>query len=215
MKKLMMLAFAMTGVAMFALPAVASATPAHISATSNFTLNNGGASFLSSAGGSTIHCGTVSGSGAFTSTTGGSITLTFSSTCRTTIFGFDVHCTNNEFSGDIVTTALPFDLVMLPIIGSRQPGMLLTTNKGHFASFTCAGVNQVVNGNGVLGRLDSPGCGGSGTGFSLRIASLSHGSQTWNEYTGVKYGLTKSGEAAALHVPATVTFPASRTLNCT
>lgn len=212
MKKSVMFALAAATVALFALPAVASATPAHINATSTFTLK-GGTKMASLTGGSTFHCGSVAGSGAFTSTTGGNITLTFGGTCGTTVFGFPVHCNSAGSSGGhIITTTLPFDLVML---APGKPGILVTGNNNHVASYTCAGINQNLGGNGILATITSPGCGVASTTATAVFKSKGHGVQEHTTYTGSKYSFTKGGENLAMDMTTTITFPLGRTIACT
>ena len=149
-KKMMLLALSVVGAALFALPAVASATPAHISATENFTISSEKAATLEDDGGAKVTCHNgLSGNGSFENTTTGTINLTFTG-CTSS--GINCNSSGQE-SGVIVTTALPFHLVTL----GSSAGVLITPTaetNNHFATFNCTiFVKKTVTGNGVLGTI--------------------------------------------------------------
>lgn len=217
-KKMILLALAAVSAAMFALPAVASATPNHLNATSTFTVH-GPEGNLSTTDGKTVTCTTTTGSGNFSTTTGGSLNLIFHG-CSTVVLGFKVSCTSTEpaggTSGTIKTTTLGFDLIT-PDAGGN--GILVTPPaSAAFAHFACAGVNFTVEGNGIIGTLLSPACNASSTTATVdfnRAAGIQHGHQEHRLYTGTSYDLTSGGSTAAMDTHATITFPAARTLVCT
>jgi len=220
-KRMMLLALAAVSAAVFALPAVASATSNHINqAPIAFTVH-GGAGNLSTTSGSTINCGTTTGTGNFTTTTSGTLNLTFGPHCTTTVFGVSVTCTSTspeEPSGSISTTPLTFHLIKLDTGGN---GILVTPPAGGaFAHFNCAGVQQTVEGNGVIGTITAPGCGVLSKTATIdfnRKSGITHGHQEHTVWTGKTYDLTKEGSTAAMDTHATITYAggASRSLVCT
>lgn len=223
-KKIMLLALAAVS-ALFALPGVASATPAHLSAAENFTVA-GGAGTLTRTDGNTVSCTAVSGSGSLESTTTGSVSLTFTG-CKNNL-GFN--CTSGaDVAGTITAPNLPVHLITLPESGGmpKAAGVLITPPTGAsqptagkplFAEFTCFGVPVKVFGNGIIGTSE---CGKTGTSFPLNFASSSTGHQTDQLYTGTTYSLeSKIGtngahETSSIDASATINFAASKTLTCT
>lgn len=117
-KKIMMLAFAAVSAAVSGLPSAASATPWHISSTGAFSVN-GPAGALTTTSGSTISCKEVVGSGSYTTTTTGTLSLNFKVCTRG-----EAKCSSTPAhagsSGTITTTALEFHNVML---GTGQTGI--------------------------------------------------------------------------------------------
>jgi hypothetical protein len=214
-KKMMLLALSVVSAALFALPAIASATPAHIDKAENFTVAGGAAAVLETTTGETITCAAgVTGSGSFENTTTGTINLKFHK-CTTVVFGFKVACTTSgEPSETIATTALPFHLIM---IAANTPGVLITPNaSGSFAHFACAGVNKTVEGNGVIGTITSPKCGVASKTATLSFAQgATTGLQQHTTYTGVNYHLESGGNKASQTATGTITFAAARTITCT
>jgi hypothetical protein len=217
-KKMMLLALAAVSAAAMALPAVASAGTWHLEPAQNGTVAGGNTELKSS--GVTITCTSVSGTSAFDagSTTTGTISLTFHA-CKN-LAGF--HCqTAGDPTGTITALSLPFHLVALE--ATNTPGILITPNaaRANFAAFECAGIPVVVGGNGVLGALTSPACGGESTEAKFNFA-LTGAAQQWTQVTttGTVYGLTsKVGGAAANPATqtgsATVTAANKSKVNCT
>jgi hypothetical protein len=204
MKKIMLLALIAVS-AMLVVPTFASANPPlHVSAAGAFTVHGGESRWQRTAGGSNAGK-TTTGSGSFETTTTGTIELRFDD--LTTEFGA---------CSDVKTTKLPFHLVTL---ANDQPGILITSLNNHFASFTCAGFTVNVNGNGILGTITSPACGGSSTTATLNFKPSTSGHQQHTTITGVNYGLTWSGlgslSSLSIEASTTLTFLASRTLTCT
>jgi hypothetical protein len=210
MKKIMLLALAAIG-AMLVVPTFASATPAHVNTAGSFTAH-GGASELSRTSGSGIHGTTATGTGSFENTTTGTIKITLHGV--TSSVG---NCTSTgQPSGTVTFTKLPFHLVTIrPFIL-----MLITIPAGHLASPVCGGfVPFSISGNGILGTITSPACGGTSNKATLKFESASAGHQKHTTWTGTTYGLSSSlaGSVSptSLNAAATITFPANRTLTCT
>lgn len=226
-KKIMLLALAAVSAAMVALPAAASATPAHISQIDTFTVT-GGAGQLTRTDGTHVSCSGVGGSGSFETTTTGKVSLTFTG-CKNNL-GFN--CTTSpDTAGTITANNLPFHLITLPEAGGmpKKGGVLITPDpnqpevtpgKRRFAQFACFGVTVTVFGNGIIGTLD-PGCGASATSWELTFESSSTGHQTDQSWTGVTYALESSiGEgshetSSIDNITSKINFAASRTLSCT
>lgn len=223
MKKMMLLALAAASVAMFALPAVASAHPWHLSQTSTFTVS-GPAGNLTTTSGTTVNCTSTKGSGSFTTTTGGNVTLSFHG-CN--VGGLP--CTSaNQPSGTIVTNpaALAFDAIM---IANNTPGILITPTsatevtpgKKLFSEFNCFGLNTKVFGTGVIGTITTPGCGVASTTAGLSFTSSQAGHQKHLTWTGKTYDLEATTPGGSVHTTAsidataTITFPAARSITCT
>jgi hypothetical protein len=98
-----------------------------------------------------------------------------------------VHCqTTTTPTGVIHTTPLEFHLIT---VTKNVPGILITSNAGHFATFECAGATVSVNGAGILGVITSPACSGKSTEANLSFTSAKAGTQTHTAWTGVTYDL--------------------------
>jgi hypothetical protein len=218
-KKMMVLAFLVVSAALFALPAVAAATTAHLSATSIFTVSKGAVETVEfeTTEGERLQChGGVSGSGKFETTTTGTLNLTFHGCTTSTIFG-SLTCTSaGQASGTIVTTTLPFHLIS-KVNGSGTPGVLITPGTGeHFATFICGGIaERKVTGNGVIGTITSPACGVASTTATLKFEQATTGVQKHNTHTGVTYGLKSNGVPTTLVAESRITFPVARSIVCT
>jgi hypothetical protein len=224
-KKMMLLALAAVSAAMFAMPAVASATPNHISATTAFTVHGpAGALNTTTESTKTVTCTTMTGSGAFTTTTGGTLSLTWHG-CQTLVFGFPVSCTSTSpaggSSGTITTTPLTFDLITTDKkeAGVEPNGILVTPPAGgQFAHFECAGVQTTVEGPGIIGTITKPCVDPNPTNKAvLHFNPVSaHGEQEHRLYTGNAYHLKSNGETAAMNQTADITFTSgARSLVCT
>jgi hypothetical protein len=220
-KKMMLLALAAVSAAMFALPAVASAGSPIVecgtSACGKFT-SHGGSSVLSTTGGVTVTCSTNTGSGNLTTTTTGDIKFTFHG-CTESVFGSECHSTGQP-EGTIVTTEFLFHTTYLTD-DKKTPGVLVTPAANeHFASFTCFGgfSNHEVKGNGVMGRLTAPGCGGTSATKSLTLSfeATSHGQQKYKQVTatGTSYDLNDNGTTAAMSAEGTATLASNPTITC-
>jgi hypothetical protein len=201
-KKMMLLATALAALAFAALPAVASAgTPeTHCPggvASCNITITGGKAELSKTSTSLKVICSSSSGSGVM-GTKGGSIALTFHG-CGDNLFGLP--CTSSgSSSGTIKTTTLPYDNIYTTD-NKSTPGVLITPAAGssHFASFSCAAGLNVVSGNGVIGSLSTPGCGGSAASLTLGFTQSSNGHQTHKQVTGTGtiFDLTSESSTAA------------------
>jgi hypothetical protein len=224
MKKMILLALAAIS-AMLMLPALASATPAHLSKTpENFSVHSW-SSYLSRVDGSVVTAAATNGSGAFENTTTGTVKLTFegvqtqnpTTNCASTGEGHALIAGG----GKATTTTLPFHLVML---SASRPGVLVTpAANNHFATFKCVGglVTIVVKGVGILGEITSPLCGEASLFARVNFWG-SNGVQSPAFHTGHKYTLETSINGggfvqAAMSTEASITLLSATTptLNCT
>lgn len=210
-KKMMLLALSVVSAALFALPAVASATPAHINAPEAFTISGTETVTLEQDDGLKVECHastSVTGSGNFENTTTGTIQLLFHG-CTSS----GINCNSEgQPSGTITTTVLPFHLVTL----SGKGGVLITSNNGHFATFNCTiFVKKEVTGNGVLGTITSPECGKASKTAAISFAQGATGSQLHPTYTGTTYQLKSNGTNSAQIASGQIHFPVEKTLTCT
>jgi len=228
-KKTMLIALAVVSSLLLAVPGFASAKEWHLNATTSFTVHgtgapNGGTSTLRTSSGLTTHCTTVTGTGNYTTTTTGTVQLLFHG-CT----GSGFSCGNTATAGTITTNALSFHNAM---IATNKPGILITPGggagptpgSGPFATYTCAGglVKVEIFGNGILGTLENS-CGESTTVGKLEFRQKegTPGTQEHLTYTGATYDLSVRVNSGATHPTAsiettgTVTFPASRTIECT
>ena len=224
-KRMKIFALSTIAAALFVAPAFASAQEWHLDKTGAFTIS-GGAISISSAAGATTTCTSVSGSGSYTTATTGSLQLVFHG-CTSS--GFSCNSAGQP-AGTVKTTVLPIHNAM---IATSKPGMLVTPNSvtnipttgmGHYFSKSCAGglVNSVVSGNGLLGTITAPACGGSSKTLTLVFEQASAGVQKHLMYTGTTYDLVKSVNNGAhsttsLQAALTLTFSdgAARKVECT
>lgn len=229
-KKMLLLALAVVSAAMFALPAVASAGTWEVSSIEKFTTHSGTTILTQdpiSAGEEVteVTCTTSTGTGKYTTkTTGEELTLTFTGCTAPSIFG-PVNCTTSgQASGTIKTTDLKFDNIMIESTVQLPPlglaGILITSNAGHFASFTCGGIIPVeVKGNGIVGEIER-NCGSSSTTAGLNFVSSATGTQKYMQITtaGTKFDLTGTSSGttrtASMDGTGTVTFAKSQTILC-
>ena len=207
--------------AMLALPAFASALPAHLdSAPANAFTVHGGVSELSRVGGGGTTGTTTTGKGSFENTTTGTVKLTFHHVTAANTF----NCTTSgQATGTVTTTELPFHLVML---ATNKPGILITPGaNNHFATYNCGifvGTIEVKGGNGILGTVKSPECGVSSTTATLDF-NATGGVQEHLNYTGTEYTLKSSLNGSTppaqsgMEAEATITFGGgeSRSIVCT
>lgn len=214
-RKIMLLALAAISATMFALPSVASAfVPNHTGKIQTGTVS-GGAASLSTASGLTVICSKVTGTAKATSTTTGTLTLTFHG-CASS----GIPCQSGATSGTIETSVNNYHLVTLTNKGN---GVLVTpptsgTTAGLFAQFTCGFLSFKVQGNGVLGTITSPGCNAAAQKTAtFDFNAPTHGVQehTTVEGTTTVYRLTSNGTNAAEDAEATVTYPEADSITCT
>jgi hypothetical protein len=181
-KKTMLLALAVAGMTMFALPAVSSAQELHLEGITEFTGDATAGSFAAE-GEPTFTCetgdvtGTVSAGG-----TTGSISYDFTG-CHTTVFGLTAKCrTSGSPLDNTIKSAGSFHFITT----TDGPAILVTTEP---TEFVCGGIsNTNVSGN-VIGTIISPKCGEISSKMTINFAATS-GSQGHKLYTGVNYDLT-------------------------
>jgi len=225
-KKFMLLTLLAASAIMFALPGIASAEVAHVSSVGKFTVTGEGNTTLTEHNETTkLPCTSVTGNGEFTTTTTGKITLSFHG-CTENVFGSP--CTGevptHEPAGTITTTQLEFHLIE---IHNNVPGVLITPNNDHFATFTCAGglVTKKIGGNGVIGQITST-CGGAAStthtiDFESTNEAVAGSTQKWMQITtaGTKYDLvnTNNGKTATMDAKAFIHFSdgVARSIICT
>ncbi|HXR60579.1 MAG TPA: hypothetical protein VN732_04555 [Solirubrobacterales bacterium] len=227
-KRIITLALLVVSAAMFALPAAAGATPLHISSTGAFTIK-AGTGTLSTTSGTTIHCVEGTGSGSITTTTTGAVQLALG-TCSAALFGVADHCQSTAQPGAVTetgiirSTPLTTHYITANETTTKDPALLLTpsaTTPTTFAHVECetafGNINFAIEGNGLIGRIKSPACGGRSKTATIDFNATAHGVQELTSSTGVTYSVTKSGEKAALDAEATITFTdgVERTLTCT
>jgi len=216
--KTILFALAAVSAAMFALPAGASAGGWHIDPAGVAFTVAGGHTILTAPPNENVTCTSVSGTGSYDagSKTTGTIQLTFHG-CKASFFA----CTSaGQSSGTIKTTALTFHNIYYGP-NKTTPGVLITPNAGHFATFTCAGfLTAVVGGNGIIGEVTSPKCGATSKTSTLNFEATG-GTQKRMQITetGTKYDLSASlnGGAAATagqDGTGTITFAKEATMTC-
>jgi len=216
-KKITLFALAAVSAAVLALPSMAMAVeediPIHVvpkpAVASPIT---GGVWTMQTKSGTNLTCKEVKGSATWASTTTGKTNLTFQNDCTENLFG--TSC------GGISTTELEFHLVTLP---NSKPGVLITPNAGHMVTLTCTGgfVKIVFRGNGLIGTIVSPSCGGESTTATV----------TFSQTAGVQNHKTVAGTATEYFLEAsvnggpfveagwsetmTMTFESKKKLECT
>ena len=207
MKKMMLLALAAASVAMFALPAVASAGEPEVHCNGGAVCGAfntaGGASTLSS-GNLTVTCTSNTGAGNFASKKAGTFALTFHG-CKDSIFGSQCNSTGQP-AGTIKTGTMNFKNVYLTH-GKTVPGVTVGPVN---TTFTCFfGVSHHAVTGSVLVTLSNPKCGGSAATMTLAFEAVAHGNQKHDFVTGTgtAHTLLDNGAAAAMQAVGTVSFP--------
>jgi hypothetical protein len=217
-QKKMVLALAVVSAALFAMPAVASAQSWHLDQTSLFSVAGSGGTLTSTV---SITCSATTGSGNFSTTTEGTVTLLFSG-CKE---AFNLPCTTSGQASGVIKTTARFDAIMFSPL---RPALLLTPDLSNevtpklkeFNNFVCLGLTVRVFGAGVIGTITAPECGKASTNYTVVFASSSAGEQADLLYTGTRFDLSSnisqtSHPTASLDGTATITFPAARTMTCT
>lgn len=208
----MLLALA-ASLAILSLPAVAPAGVWHTAQAPTaekplkFTVQ-GGQQLWTTPGSLTFPCESMTGAGAYTSKSTGTLTLTF--------HGCYQFCgTPGQPAGTATTTELTFH----NITSGHKPAILITPNAatGFFTHSNCL-LLETIKGNGIIGTITSPGCSQPSKTATLSFSSASWGVQTDRTITtnGTVYSLERSnGEPLALDVHATMSFAESTTMVCT
>lgn len=218
-RKTKLLALAMIGAAWFVLPAVASAGESQIHCVGGAScgkLTVSGQATLSVKGGLTVTCGSVTGTGEGLTKTTGTIQLKLHE-CKENIFG--TSCNGIGQPAGTVTFGLSTYHSIYTTDSKTAPGILMTPPSGGvYANFSCAGglSNHEVKGNGVIGSITTPACGGTSSFLTLSFQAGSHGFQdvTRNTATGTSFSLTDNGESAALKADLSVSYTTAATLTC-
>jgi hypothetical protein len=224
--KMMLLGLsAVVAAAFAALPAVASAGTPTVTcagaACGAFTSHGNTVSALSTESGTTVTCTSNSGTGNYTSTTTGTIQLTFHG-CKTPTF-FNTACTTpGQTSGTIKTGVSVFHNIYIEP-NKTTPGVLITQPAGApYTTFNCAGFLHVEVTGSIIGHLESPACGGSSNVHKLNFVATAHGQQQFKQITtsGTAFDLTShvfgSPTTSAMNGTGNVTFAAGKsgTVNC-
>jgi hypothetical protein len=204
--------------AMFALPGVASAGTWHTGPLPlTFTATGGTSEWLTlnadHSVASKTHCTSNSATGAYSTTTTGTMTITFKG-CTSS----GLSCTTSgQTSGTIVFTPLTFHNVM---IHANVPGILLTPNSetNVFAHYVCGGfINVTMEGNGLIGTITSA-CGTETSATELKFAATLTNTQQHTQITttGTVYDLKKaSGETVTLVNTSKLTLSKKSKVECT
>jgi len=212
-KKIMLLALAVASVAMFALPAAASAQEIHLEGVTSFS-GTAGAGSLAAEGEPTITCesadvsGTVSAGG-----TTGTIELDFTG-CHTTVFGFTAKCrTTGSPLDNTIKSSGSFHFIT---ISSGKPGILVTPVA---TTIVCAGITNTITGGNIIGTITSPACGTESKSLTTKF-NATGSAQEHTSYTGSTFTLTsKTGENApknaGLVSTGTTNSATTGKLNCT
>ncbi len=199
-KTMLLFAAALSVLAFAALPAVASA----FTTTPVFSLEEGksfpqefsgtgGAGVLYRQGsGTTVNCTSSTVTGKVTDPHTGSLSVLFHG-CTESLLGSKC-TTSGQASGDIATTTLEFHTVYLkpadPEKPHERPGILITDNAGHSATFTCAGglVKIEVRGS-VLGTMTAPAFKEFSNSTTLDVSATAEGQQHTETVEGESFGL--------------------------
>ena len=215
-KKMMLLALAVASMAMFALPAVASAQEDHIDGITNFTGTNDPGSLVPNSSEPSISCTNGNGNAGVTGTisaggTTGSITLDFVGCTAKTIFG-NVNCnTKGAGTGTIASSGTTHTITF-----NSKPAILVTAVT---TEVICAGISNTHVEGSVIGTITSPACNTNSTTMTVKFEATAN-VQNHLEYTGVKYQLlskTPGGKAepAGLNATATLTSTTAGKVTCT
>jgi hypothetical protein len=207
----LLLALAVASMAMFALPAAASAAELHLEGVTEYT-GDATAGTLIAEGEPTITCetgdvtGTVSAGG-----TTGSLSLDFTG-CHTTVFGLTAKC---RTAGSPLDNTIKSAGTTHFITTTDGPAILVTPAE---TTVVCAGISNTLVAGNVIGTITSPKCGETSKLMTINFGSGS--SQDHKLYTGVNYdltGTTSGGTAktAALTTLTHIESPTAGKLNCT
>jgi hypothetical protein len=207
-KKMMMLALAAVSAALFAMPAVASAGEwdLHNAPGQKFTVTKVTNAVLEASNTDVVTCTGLTGSGEYTTTKTGNITLDFTG-CKENTFGTE--CQSGATSGTISVTNKQFHNVIIGNSGDKFTplGVLITGASGgttDFTTFTCAfGLLSITVTGNVIGEVEPVECNKPATTFNLKFEPKSAvGADT---YTQKYEQITTTGENYDLisHIPAT------------
>jgi len=213
-KKIMLFALVVASVAMFALPAAASAQEVHLEGITSFS-GTAVAGSLTTEGEPVITCASGDVSGAFSAGgTTGEISLDFTG-CHTIILGITTKCrTSGSPIDNTIRSSGVFHLIT---ISASKPGILVTPV---VTTIMCAGITNTITGGNVIGTITSPACGAQSASLTTKFGATG-AAQEHTTYTGSTFNLTtKTGEGgtvkkAGLFSNATVVAATEGVLNCT
>jgi len=216
-KKMMLLGLAVAAV--FAHPAAAWATEAHVTGITTFT-GTGGTASTQATGEPEFSAIETHITGTFDSgsSTTGAIALDFTEV-KAHFLGFTTECHTAGQVAGTVTTSGTFHIITT---STNTPGILLTPVT---TTSICANALRTEVKGSVIGTITSPECGNSSNELTVSFASTGT-TQTDLEYTGIKYDLVGNTETSAgattgspftTGLKASMTFSSSTagTLSCT
>lgn len=219
-KKIILLALAVASVAAYAMPAAAMAedVPVHVvpAPIGAKTIDGEGVTTFTASFGS-LSCTSSSGTATFTNSTTGTLEQTF----RGCTEPFGGKCTTTgQPEGTITTPTLEFHLLTVEdsVTKATGPGILVTPNGGHFATFKCPLIGEVtIGGNGLIGTITSPKCGETSSQATIQFSSSSTGVQTHKTVVGTttEYSLSSGSGAASEDMSMLITLGETRLLECT
>jgi hypothetical protein len=216
-QKIMLLALAVASVAMFALPAAASAQEIHLEGVTSFS-GTAGPNTFSAEGEATFTCesadvsGTVSAGG-----TTGELSYDFTG-CHMTVFGITAKCrTAGSVLDNTIKSAGTFHLIT---ISSGVPGILVTPV---VTTIACAGISNTFIGGTTIGTITDSStsltCSRESTELVTKFTATGSG-QDHKTYTGAAYNLTSQTSGGAVKNAGLVSTTTSKSatkgkLNCT
>jgi hypothetical protein len=185
---------AVAALAAMALPAIAAAAPEMdftkepTEANPVVSTGESGVSRLVSVGGSEVECTSSHVKVTWTSKTTGHLHVLFTG-CKSSGFS----CNSTGLSSGEITTNTPFHLIYIEGF-TKTVGVLATPPAGGtFADFHCTFfVHVVVTGNGLVGHVDSPACGGTSRSSTVSFEQSATGVQKYKKVGGTTYHLESS-----------------------
>lgn len=213
----MVLALAIVSAAIL-VPAAASAQSWHLSATTSFSVFGNGGTLRWENGWSGI-CSSTTGSGSFSTTTEGTVSMKFEG-C-----GGGLGCKSPGQPSGTIAFSAKFDAIM---VAANKPAILFTPTGSAEPTpglktlweMSCFGFTEKIFGKGIIGTISTPGCGIASSTATVTFESSAPGSQADKTYTGNTFDLastlsTTSHPTFSLDAQWSLTFPAARTMTCT
>jgi len=214
-----MMLLALAVAAMFALPAAASATEAHVTGITNFVGTGGPASTKAASEPEASVIEThITGRFDSGSSTTGTMELDFTEV-KAHFLGFTIECHSAGLAAGTVKATASFHIITT---STNKPGILLTPVT---TTSICASAFRTEVAGNVIGTITSPECGKPSNELVVSFASAGT-TQNDLEYTGIKYDLVgntenstgvTSGSPFTTGLNATMTFSSATegTLSCT
>jgi|GEM_PF-1984922 len=205
-KKMMLLALAVA--ALFALPAAASATEAHVTGITSFTGTGGPGSLKSTSEPEVTAIEThITGEFNSGSSTTGTISLDFTE-AKAHFLGITTECHTAGLANGTIKTTGTFHIITT---STNKPGILVTPVT---TTLICASAFRIEVSGNVIGTITSPECGNSSNILAVSFSSTG-ATQNDIEYTGTKYDLvgnTETSAGATTGSPFTAGLNANNTL---